>query len=132
MTLLNITPGTPVRYKLTYADAVEGKWRDGTFAGRCFGGDDYFDDYLPKVSVTGPDHTHALFADRVQVQDDAGKWVDIWSPDADTDSGDGWRKVTFSQPVGEFYNTPCTSCGAGIPRTGRRGRPPTKCEECRK
>ena len=29
-----------------------------------------------------------------------------------------------------FYPKPCTSCGNRIPRTGKPGRPPTKCSKC--
>jgi hypothetical protein len=31
----------------------------------------------------------------------------------------------------EFYDQPCTVCDKGIPRTGKRGRPPTKHEGCK-
>ena len=55
--------------------------------------------------------------------------------------GDGTRQVdirrttvlaeaTPEAPLG-FYDTPCAECGARIPRTGRQGRPPTRCAECR-
>lgn len=55
--------------------------------------------------------------------------------------GDGTREVdarraavlaeaTPEAPFG-FYDTPCAECGARIPRTGRQGRPPTRCAECR-
>lgn len=30
-----------------------------------------------------------------------------------------------------FYTNPCVSCGAQIPRTGKRGKPPAKCAECK-
>jgi hypothetical protein len=55
--------------------------------------------------------------------------------------GDGRREVdarraailaeaTPEAPFG-FYDTPCSECGARIPRTGRQGRPPTRCAGCR-
>lgn len=29
-----------------------------------------------------------------------------------------------------FYKAPCSVCGNKIPRSGKPGRPPAKCEEC--
>lgn len=41
----------------------------------------------------------------------------------------GTKKV--KQEKGEFYEKPCTSCGAQIARTGKRGAPPKQCETCK-
>lgn len=40
-------------------------------------------------------------------------------------------KAKPKQEKSEFYEKPCVSCGAQIPRTGKRGKPPVKCVECK-
>lgn len=40
-------------------------------------------------------------------------------------------KPKVKQEKGEFYEHPCTSCGARITRTGKRGAPPKQCEACK-
>lgn len=39
-------------------------------------------------------------------------------------------EATPDAPFG-FYDAPCVDCGSRIPRTGRQGRPPTRCSGCR-
>lgn len=39
-------------------------------------------------------------------------------------------EATREAPFG-FYDIPCAQCGSRIPRTGRQGRPPTRCATCR-
>ena len=31
----------------------------------------------------------------------------------------------------EFYDVPCKKCNKKIPRTGKRGRPPFLCNDCK-
>jgi hypothetical protein len=116
----------PARCWFTYTEAIEGR----KHACRILTPPVKVDDYMAKVTVTNNDAEmpeRELFADRVEVQVD-GVWVTVLSI---------WEREnapeTTSAPVApsQASQWQCVSCGAIIPPTGKRGRPASKCVECR-
>jgi len=58
------------------------------------------------------------------------EWKKQKPTDFSANSGSG-KKVSISAPNDPFYAVPCVDCGERIPKTGNRGRPPMRCENCR-
>jgi hypothetical protein len=130
----------PARCWFTYTDAMEGR----KHACRVLTPPVKVDDYMAKVTVTNNDAEmpeRELFADRVEVQvDGALQWVTVLSvwqeehmptdrptPKPNGDNYSNLLKVDGS-PARPRY---CVTCSAIIPPTGKRGRPASKCVECR-
>jgi hypothetical protein len=42
-----------------------------------------------------------------------------------------WQRVNFSNDDTATTKSGCTGCGGEIEPTGKRGRPPVRCEACR-
>jgi hypothetical protein len=120
----------PARCWFTYTDAIEGRKHACQVLTPPVG----VDDYMAKVTVTNNDAEmpeRELFADRVEVQvDGALQWVTVLSV---------WQEEHMPtdrptpKPINWTPNRVCMTpgCVERIIPTGKRGRPASKCVECR-
>lgn len=110
----------------TYTDAIEGRKYPCAIVKLV--DNECADTDLPKVLLHWQEDEREVFADRVEVQVGGEKWrtvLSVWEEEK--------ALVTIAAPAtpSQAPQRHCIICSAIIPPTGKRGRPASKCVECR-